>query len=262
MQNDGKRVQINNENGINILGNIIEGNYDSLDRKYYGNIQMFARHLLGYSKEPLDKHHAAPSALEHFETCLRDPMFYQFQKKMMGKFERLHHYMHPYTKQDLECTGIKVTKVDVDNLETYRDSFYSDISNAVYDSNQELEQDSFHVRAKQYRLNHKPFTYKITVKSDKDMKASVKVFMAPKYDEYGRYINISRNRLNMVELDHFVHQLNAGDNVITRNSYDAKCYGQDRTPFDQLYKEVKEALEGQKEFRIDGKDNYFHYPRR
>lgn len=262
LKDEGKRISIDNDHGINVLGNIIEGNHDTPDRTYYGPIQMYARHLLGYSKEAMDKHRLAPSALEHFETCMRDPMFYQYHKKMMGKFHRHQMYMHSYTKHDLEFPGVKVTKIDVDNLETYRDSFYSDISNAVYDSQEELQQDSFHVRAKQYRMNHKPFTYKITVKSEKDIKASVKVFMAPKYDEYGRYINITRNRMNMVELDHFVHHLTVGDNVITRNSYDAEGYGPDRTSYDQLYKQVKEALEGQKEFHIDGHDNYFHYPRR
>ncbi|XP_018573822.1 hexamerin-like [Anoplophora glabripennis] len=259
---DGKKMDLDNEDGDNILGNMIEGNYDSPDRRYYGSIQFFGRHLLGYSKQPLDKHRAAPSAMEHYETCMRDPMFYQMYKKIIGYFQRHKMHMHPYTKQDLEYPGVKVTKVDVDSLETYHDSFYSDISNAVYDTDEELQHDTFHVRAKQYRLNHKPFTYKIHVQSDKHTKASVKVFMAPKYDEYGRYINITRNRMNMVELDHFVHDLKAGENVITRNSYDADCYGPDRTTYDELTKQVEEAIQGQKEFHIDGKQNYFHFPRR
>lgn len=43
-------------------------------------------------------------------------------------------------------------------------------------------------------MNHKPFTYKIHVNSNQDTQAMVKVFIGPKYDEYGRYMNISENR--------------------------------------------------------------------
>lgn len=104
--------------------------------------------------------------------------------------------MEPYTREQLMFPGVSIEKIEMDRLITYFDEFYSDISQAVYYSEDELKkpENNFFVRAKQYRLNHKPFTYKIHVKSDKDTQAVVKIFVGPKYDEYGRYINISQNR--------------------------------------------------------------------
>ncbi|KAJ8972032.1 hypothetical protein NQ314_000415 [Rhamnusium bicolor] len=259
---DGKKIDLTTYEGFNVLGNIIEGNHDSPNKKYYGTIQTFARHLLGYSYQPLDKYHTVPSALEHFETSMRDPAFYQFFKKIVMKFQRYQQYVPPYTEKDLVFPGVKITKVEVDRLVTYQDYFYSDLSNAVYDSDHELEHDTFHIRARQERLNHKPFTYKVTVKSDKDAKASIKIFLGPKYDEYGRYINISENRLNMVELDHFVYDIKSGENIITRHSQETNVYGPDRTSYTDLWKQINEAHKGQKEFHIDGKQSYFYFPQR
>lgn len=255
-------MHVHGDEGFNTIGNVIEGNHDSPHHRYYGSIQIPARHLLGYSYQPLDNHHVAPSALEHFETSLRDPVFYQFYKKIIGKFQRYKLYQPSYTHHDLTFDGVKVTKCEVDKLETYDDYFYSDISNAVYVSEEEHEHDTVHIRAKQYRVNHKPFTYKISVHSDKDTKASVKVFIGPKYDEYGRYINISHNRLNFVEIDHFVHDIKQGDNVITRNSHEANSFGPDRTTYEELHQHVEEAYQGHSEFHVDGKQNYFYFPQR
>ncbi|KAJ8972027.1 hypothetical protein NQ314_000410 [Rhamnusium bicolor] len=219
----------------------VYSNPDSPDNKYYGYIWLYASHLLGYSFQPLDKYQVVPSALEHFETSLRDPMFYQLYKKLWMKFYRYIYQYSSYTAHDLIFPGVKVTHMEIDSLVTYHEYFYSDLSNAVFDSSEELLQDSFHVRVAQERLNHKPFTYKITVQSEHATKAVVKIFLAPLYDEYHRYINISENHMNMVLLDYFVYNLTTGENVITHSSYDSHLYGPDPISYHELYKQMKNA---------------------
>ncbi|RZC34455.1 Hemocyanin N domain containing protein, partial [Asbolus verrucosus] len=192
----GSKVDVFSQEGINILGNLIEGNPDSPYYQYYGGYQVFARHLLGYSYQPLDYQTTYPSALEHFETSLRDPVFYQLYKKLILYFYKYKNQLPYYTQNDLIFSGINVKNVEFDRLVTYFDYFYADLSNAVYVTPEEFVQDKFKVQVAQERLNHKPFTYKIYVDSDKDVEAVVKVFLGPKYDEYGRYINLTENWMN------------------------------------------------------------------
>lgn len=250
------------EEGFNILGNLIQGNPQSPHPQYYGSINQFARHLLGYAFQPLDSHHLAPSALEHFETSLRDLAFYQLYKKIIYYYFRYISHLPYYTYEQLNYPGVEVTNVKFDRLITYFDYFTADISAATYFNEEEFHKDNFHVYAKQERLNHKPFNYEVTVKSEKQSKAVVKIFLGPKYDEYGRYINISQNAFNFVLFDYFTYDLVAGENVIKRNSDSNHFYGPDRESFYKLYKQVEEAYKGQGEYKIYGNQQFYNFPKR
>lgn len=67
---------------INNFGNLIQGNPDSLNTKYFKNYTTFASHLLGYSYTNRDWKHTLPSVLEHHEMAVRDPAFYQLGKRV------------------------------------------------------------------------------------------------------------------------------------------------------------------------------------
>ncbi|KAJ8972031.1 hypothetical protein NQ314_000414 [Rhamnusium bicolor] len=257
----GQRVDLYSRDGLNILGNLIQSNANSPNQRYYGALYLYASHLLGYSYQPLDSNRIAPSALEHFETALRDPVFYQLYKRIVLKFQRYYSNIPPYTERELVFPGVQVQNFTVDRLVTYYDDFYTDLSNAVYYSPQDQQQSNFHVRARQSRLNSKPFNYRITVQSEHATRAVVKVFLGPRYDEYGRNINITENRLNFVILDYFVQELTAGENVISRNSYDSYLYAEDATSFADLYEHVVSAYEGQQPY-THAQQNYFSFPRR
>jgi hypothetical protein len=62
---------------------------------------------------------------------------------------------------------------------------------------------NMHVR--QLRLNHKPFTYKIEVSSDKAVDAYVRVFLGPKTNYLGEEWDINERRHYFVELDRFLY---------------------------------------------------------
>lgn len=81
---EGKITKLyNNPEGLSILGNLIEGNGDSLNEQYYGNIDRLARNVLGFNIPPLTPYKLQPSALEHFTTSLRDPAFYRMWKRYL-----------------------------------------------------------------------------------------------------------------------------------------------------------------------------------
>ncbi|XP_044272296.1 hexamerin-like [Tribolium madens] len=259
----GQKVEIFSYEGLQILGNLIEGNPDSPYYHYYGAYQVFARHLLGYSHQPLTFHKLHPSALEHFETSMRDPAFYQLYKKLLGFFFRYksQHY-HYYDEHDLAYQGVHVKHVEVDPLVTYFDYFYADLSNAVYVTPEEFVHDSFKVHVAQERLNHKPFTYKIYIDSDRDTEAVVKVFLGPKYDEFGRYINLTENWMNFVQFDHFVYKFKPGENVISRNSREIYNYMHDRTSYYELYQKAFGVYNKDQHFQFHDNQFFFGFPQR
>jgi len=175
-------------------------------------------------------------------------MFYFYQHQQ---------YQGPYEHEELFFDGVKVEDVTVDRLMTFFEYFYSDLSNGVYVSEDEFETNSFEIRARQYRLNHKPFNYKITVSSEKPVEAFVKVFIGPKYDEYGRVIDINENRMNFFELDRFHYTLVAGQNIIDRSSHDSIYFSHDKSTYKTLYKQVMTAIKTGEEFKYF--PDYYQY---
>lgn len=228
LQHKGNKHHLYSEEGINILGNIIEGNADSQNYHYYGSYVNIARHLLGYAKHPLNHHKLAPSALEQHSTSLRDPAFYHIYKKVLNLIDQFKRNLPHYHQKHLYQTGLKIENVEFDELVTYYDHFLADITNGLFVTPEEYETNSFRVTVDQHRLNHKNFNYKIHVKADKAVKAAVRVYIGPKHDEHGRPLKLSDIHDKIFQIDYFAHDLKVGDNVITRNSDDSSWFIKDQ----------------------------------
>lgn len=117
--------------GIDILGNMVECNPDSPNTRFFGPIELHARHLVGYGPMPLTGHQLSPSALEHFETSCRDPAFYQIYKRIVMLFQKYKMQMPPYSKKELTFTGVRIENVECTQLTTYFDEFESDVTNSI-----------------------------------------------------------------------------------------------------------------------------------
>jgi hypothetical protein len=97
--------------------------------------------------------------------------------------------------------GVKVETMEVGKLYTYFEPFEFSLDNAVYVNTEDIPKMDIGVR--QWRLNHKPFTYKIEVTSDKATDAYVRVFLGPKYNHLGKEYDINERRNYFVEVDNF-----------------------------------------------------------
>ena len=84
----GKQISLYTVEGLNYLGNLIEGNGDSYNLKYYGAYDVLAREILGMNFNFNNKNYYVPSSLELFSTSLRDPAFYRIYDKIMYFFHR------------------------------------------------------------------------------------------------------------------------------------------------------------------------------
>lgn len=202
-----------------------------------------------------------PSGMEHFETCMRDPIFYQFYKRILSNFLHFKEHRPHYKHSELLLPGVKIEDVHVDKLITYMDHFDWDITNALYMNEDEFMHDTIEVRARQMRLNHKPFTVKITADSEKEMDVMVKIFLGPKRDEQGHKLSLKKNWMKFIMLDKFHTTLQSGKNTIVRNSADAHL-AEDRTTYRHLYKKVMSAIKGEEEFHVYKTEAHNQFPMR
>jgi hypothetical protein len=99
---------------------------------------------------------------------------------------------------------VQVENVEVSKMHTYMENFEFSVSSTIYVAKEEdITSVNMHVR--QPRLNHKPFTYKIEVSSDKAVDAYVRVFLAPKTNYLGEEWDMNERRHYFVELDRFLY---------------------------------------------------------
>lgn len=253
------------------------------DGKLLGLLEQLGRQLLGTATENYSTDDYLPSVLEHFETCLRDPAFYQLYGRLIRYYLQWKTKLESYTKDDINFDGVSIETVDLDRLTTYFDKFDSDITNAVDSAavkspappkapfgkpskkpSKPTTESSADVviKARQWRLNHLPFTLTLSILSDKAQKAIVKVFMGPKFDEVGNLIDINDNRENFYELDKYVVDLAIGRTVIARNSDQFTFYSKDKTTYYELYQTVMTAVNGEGKLPVNFSQSPCGFPQR
>lgn len=116
---------------------------------------------------------------------------------------RYKHHQKPYSKNDIVYPGLKIESFTVDKLITFFDQFDTTISNGmlVEDAN---EAEKMLVRVRQYRLNHKPFSFHFAINADKATKANLRIFLGPKYDVHHKPLDFVDNTKYFYEMDNFI----------------------------------------------------------
>ncbi|XP_049875918.1 arylphorin subunit alpha-like [Pectinophora gossypiella] len=158
----GQETNIRSPESLNFVGNYWQSNpnlYSQTEpRKLWKSYENIARHLLSAVPESFEERTVLPSALNFYQTSLRDPIFYQLYSKILKYIklfkENIYHFSHTY----LKFYGVKINDVQVDKLVTFFDFFEYEITNGVYRSNTEIKNITKRYLVRQPRLNHKPFT--------------------------------------------------------------------------------------------------------
>ncbi|CAG4955901.1 unnamed protein product [Parnassius apollo] len=241
-----QEVDFNNSKSINFVGNFWQSNADLYEkekpRNYHRSYEVIARRLLGAAPESVDKYTYLPTALDFHQTSLRDPVFYQLYSRILKYCNQYKEYVPTYTKDVLHYTGVKINDVKVEKLVTFFDYFDSDVTGVLYFSPEQLKTNKFTLyKVRQPRLNHKPFTVTVDVKSHVKGDAVFKIFMGPKYNGDGYPISLEDNWMNFVELDYFVKKLKVGQNNIERSSTDFLFFNEDSVPTTEIYKLLEQG---------------------
>jgi hypothetical protein len=259
---NGNVVSLNNSVGIDVLGSMIESSTSSPNSKFYGSIHNFCHMLLSRITDPEGKYGLPPGVMEHFETSTRDPTFFRLHKFLDEIFRAYKNNLGPYNRDELDFVGVDVEAVKVtslgktknpNTLVTFFDDFEFDLNNAL---DHIKDREDVPIKALIKRLNNEPFQYNIQVRSDGSRLATVRIFLAPKYESYGGEIALDDKRWEMIELDKFVVKLSAGSNTVTRNSKDSSVTIPDMLSFKTLKQQALDGLNGDTAFKVD--ENFRH----
>nr|AAB86645.1 riboflavin binding hexamerin precursor [Hyalophora cecropia] len=253
----GDHVDISSPEAIDILGRLIEAGVDSPNVHYYKDFISSWKYVLGnslwyrhnYNNPGSATPVLIPSALEHYQTALSDPAFYMIWKRVLKLFSLWHHRLPQYKNEELALTDVTIEKVEVDKMVTYHEYTYTNISAAIHmnEVQSQLMYDKESVLVQYARLNHKKFNIRVQVSSKVTKKVEVKFFLAPKYDSRGFEIPLHANSENFFLLNHFVHELTAGENVIVRESTQNSFTVDDLESAYEIYMKAQNIVEGKKE---------------
>ncbi|CAK1555811.1 unnamed protein product [Leptosia nina] len=265
---NGIRYELNKPEDIEKLGKIIYGADERTDINK-GHIEAYRYMLvlmqsIGLHSWASDKYFVAPTILNTYQTALRDPVFYQLQKRLCRMFILFKMRLPSYTHEDLYFPGVKIDNIVVDKLVTYFDDYFMDMTNAVILNDDEFKKSksdmTFLVRKR--RLNHEPFKFSFDIMSDKTVDCMIRVFIGPKMDEWGRVMDLNRNRVNFVELDSFYYKLNSGKNTIIRNSMDMHNIIRDRMMTRDIWGKINTVNDFRDMFFKDFKNWHTGFPSR
>ncbi|XP_055378959.1 larval serum protein 1 beta chain-like [Condylostylus longicornis] len=260
---EGKKIDLRTPEGVEYLGSLMEHNEDSVDKRFFGYWRLLSHSLLGgsYGIYFNNDKWVIPSVMEHFETAMRDPVFYMLYKRLINIYIKYQHFLPHYQYSELLFNGVEITDVQVDKIETFFDYFDADLT-TLMGYNWMFNEPNVLFKARQWRLNYKPFNMNIEIKSDKAQKVIMKVFLGPKYDQYGKLYTLEENRENFYQIDQFVYDLPAGKSVIKHSSEDFYWNVKDRTTWTELYKRVMLAIDGKMDFTLDMTEAHCGFPER
>ena len=198
------------------LGNTMEANMGSVNKKLYGNLHNDGHNVLSTINDPDGRYGVEPGPMIATQAAPRDPVFYRWHKFVDAIFEAYRVNLEPYTVEDLRMKDIEVEKIETlakdfdagknQNLVNNLYTFMMDKKYTVFDRKKKVVGKKI--------LNHVPFSYRIKVRntSSRSRLAVFRVFLAPETEEI-----LDQWRNMFVEMDKFVVELEPGeDREITR----------------------------------------------
>ncbi|CAL4113977.1 unnamed protein product, partial [Meganyctiphanes norvegica] len=239
---DGEVINILNNEGIDILGSLIESSEYSKNPEYYGALHNTAHIVLGRQGDPHGKFKQPPGVMEHFETATRDPAFFRLHKYMNNIFKEFKDRLPAYTYDELNFEGVDLEKIEVvGSLETYFEDFEFSLTNGVDDTQEIGDVD---IAAIVKRINHKPFKFDIQVnnKNAENVVASTRIYLCPRYDNNHVLFEPNVGRWGCIELDKFWSELTPGENHIIRKSSESSVTVPDSKSFAYLIEKADAAV--------------------
>ncbi|XP_055623361.1 uncharacterized protein LOC129766790 [Toxorhynchites rutilus septentrionalis] len=219
----GERIPLDNKNGVDVLGNILEQSSLSPNVPYYGRLHIEGHMMLGYIHDPDNSFLEGFGVVGDNTTSMRDPVFYRWHKHIDDIFERHKRRFKPYNQNELSYSDIKIDDI---NVQLNRTGTKNNILLTFWQRSQIDLGTGFdfgpdgNIFATFTHLQHAPFSYSIKATNNGNAmrRGTARIFMGPKTDETGRNIPFREQRRMMIELDKFTVNLNPGQNTIMRRS--------------------------------------------
>ncbi|XP_067015254.2 phenoloxidase 1 [Anabrus simplex] len=238
----GEKVQLTEKNGIDILGNMVEASDLSINKPYYGNLHNMLHMAIANIHDPDFRHLEFASVMGDSATAMRDPVFYRLHMAIDDIFQTYKSTLPGYPVQELYFRNVRVNKLSVqvegkdeNQLFTFWKKSAVNLSNGL----DFIERGAIYTNF--IHLQHQPFTYNIEVSNQgSERKGTVRIFIAPKYDERGETLLYKDQRKFFVELDRFTVDLSKGTQMIKRKSEHSSV----TIPFERTYRDLGKKRPG------------------
>uniref|UniRef100_A0A1B0DKN7 Uncharacterized protein n=1 Tax=Phlebotomus papatasi TaxID=29031 RepID=A0A1B0DKN7_PHLPP len=224
---NNKSVALDDDTGIDVLGNMIQSSPLSPNQEYYGDLANLGHLFIGFCHDPDGRNLEGFGVISDPATALRDPAFYRWYALIVDMCNHHKRSLPHYTKEELGYPGINITHVETfiltkqgapvkNELLTFWEKNDINISKGLDFSPTEP------LFARITHMQHQKYSYKIVVEnSGSQCEASVRIFLAPKKDESNNLFSFDDQRDFFIEMDYFNVTLRPGSNTIVRRSTDS-----------------------------------------
>ncbi|XP_055551442.1 phenoloxidase 2 [Wyeomyia smithii] len=233
----GNRISLDEEKGIDILGNIVESSTLSPNRQLYGDMHNAGHVFLSYTHDPDHRHLESFGVMGDVATAMRDPVFYRWHAFIDDMFQEHKIKLAPYTARQLTFEEISVTKIAVQSEGAPANTLHTFWQQSDVDLSRGMDfVPRGNVFARFTHLQHAPFIYTIEIENNSEAQRMgfVRIFMAPRNDERGTPMLFRDQRLFMVELDKFLVAVRPGANRIRRRSHESTV----TIPFERTFRNL------------------------
>ncbi|XP_049822107.1 phenoloxidase 1-like [Aethina tumida] len=232
----GQEIQLTENEGIDILGNMVESSILSPNRGFYGDMHNMGHVFISYIHDPDHRHLETFGVMGDSATAMRDPIFYRWHAYIDYLFQQFKNTLPTYTTDQLDYSGVTVEAVELQSegggsnqINTFWQQSDVDLSRGM----------DFQPRGSVFvrftHLQHRNFTYNIRVNnSGGNRQGTCRIFIAPKYDERGNPWQFRDQKLMFIELDKFTVNLKQGRNTITRSSTQSSV----TIPFERTFRNL------------------------
>lgn len=200
---------MNEPNGIDILGNLVEASTLSVNATLYGNLHNDGHTALSFIHDPDGRYLEDFAPIGDVSTAMRDPVFYRLHAFVDLIFLRYKNKMNPYTDLQLGFSGVSIQSI---GTQVTRGN--QNVQNTLLTFWQKSQVDlgagldfgpEGNIFAEFTHLQHAPFIYRIITNNVGGRRqGTCRIFIAPHFDDNGAEMNFRDQRLLMIEMDRFV----------------------------------------------------------
>ena len=206
VQGNGQLEKLEEDTGIDVLGNLVEASALSKNPDYYGSLHNLGHDLIAYAHDPDGRFMEEFGVMGDVTTAMRDPLFYRWHGVLDSLWVEYKDKLSPYPANQLDFDGVTVTSIKTimeespnqeNELFTYWNKTRLDLGAGIdFSGAGSMFADFTH-------LDHGRFMYEVMVTSSSAKMGTCRIFLGPKTNERGDDIEFKEQRRLMIEMDKF-----------------------------------------------------------